>query len=131
MSDPDDPSAWLAKAENDLLCIRNNLNDAHVPWDAICFHAQQAAEKLLKTFLASHKARISRTHDLLKLLSECAQLNHGLEELREPCVLLNPYSVDLRYPGQGPEPSEQDGHAAVAAAERVRAVLVAALGNRP
>jgi hypothetical protein len=40
--------AWLSKAENDLLNIENNLSAARVPWDTICFHAQQAAEKLLK-----------------------------------------------------------------------------------
>lgn len=32
---------WLAKAENDLLNIRNNLHASRVPWDTVCFHAQQ------------------------------------------------------------------------------------------
>jgi HEPN domain-containing protein len=53
MSNPDDPASWTAKAENDLLCIANNLNDPQIPWDAVCFHAQQAAEKMLKAFLVS------------------------------------------------------------------------------
>jgi HEPN domain-containing protein len=39
--------AWLAKAEHDLLNIENNLA-AQVPWDTVCFHAQQAAEKLFR-----------------------------------------------------------------------------------
>ena len=43
--------AWPAKAENDLLNVENNLAAAHVPWDTISFHAQQAAEKLLKAFV--------------------------------------------------------------------------------
>ena len=33
MSNPDDPRSWLAKVENDLLNIRNNLQAALVPWD--------------------------------------------------------------------------------------------------
>jgi HEPN domain-containing protein len=43
MSNPDEPRTWIAKAESDLLCIRNNLAQPEVPWDAVCFHAQQAA----------------------------------------------------------------------------------------
>ncbi len=31
--------AWLAKADNDLLNIDNNLAAEHVPWDTVCFHA--------------------------------------------------------------------------------------------
>ena len=46
--------AWLVKAENDLLNIENNLAAAQVPWDTVSFHAQQAAEKLLKAFLVYH-----------------------------------------------------------------------------
>jgi HEPN domain-containing protein len=64
-------AAWLAKAENDLLNIENNLSARRVPWDTICFHAQQAAEKLLKGFLVSHGRELIRTHDLIALLSAC------------------------------------------------------------
>jgi HEPN domain-containing protein len=44
-------AAWIAKAENDLLNVENNLLASRVPWDTVCFHAQQVAEKLLKAFL--------------------------------------------------------------------------------
>jgi HEPN domain-containing protein len=37
--------AWVSKAENDLLNVRNNLQAEQVPWDTVCFHCQQAAEK--------------------------------------------------------------------------------------
>jgi hypothetical protein len=42
MSNPDDPRTWVAKAESDLLNISNNLSAERVPWDTICFHAQQS-----------------------------------------------------------------------------------------
>jgi hypothetical protein len=57
--------AWLAKAENDFLNIRNNLQAGDVPWDTVCFHAHQAAEKILKAFLVflgrflHHQGRLS------------------------------------------------------------------------
>ncbi len=36
---------WISRAENDLLNVRNNLAAQEIPWDTICFHSQQAAEK--------------------------------------------------------------------------------------
>lgn len=39
---------WLAKGQNDLLNADNNLNAEQVPLDTVCFHCQQAAEKMLK-----------------------------------------------------------------------------------
>ncbi|MCK4342347.1 MAG: HEPN domain-containing protein [Phycisphaerae bacterium] len=119
MSNPDDPATWLAKAENDLLNIRNNLAAERVPWDTVCFHAQQAAEKMLKAFLASRGQRLSRTHDLIALLAEAVAAGGPLEMLESDCRLLTPYAVLLRYPGAGEEPSESDGREAVAAAQRV------------
>jgi HEPN domain-containing protein len=43
--------AWLQKADNDLLAADNNLAASKVPFDAVCFHCQQAAEKSLKGLL--------------------------------------------------------------------------------
>lgn len=69
MNDPaSNVEAWMGKAEEDRLCIRNNLAAAAVPWAAVCFHAQQAVEKYLKAFLIAHAVRVERTHDLAYLL---------------------------------------------------------------
>ena len=72
MSDPDDWRQWLQKAASDLLNIDNNLRATAVPWDTICFHAQQAAEKLLKSLLVARGEIVPRTHDLSALLGRCA-----------------------------------------------------------
>lgn len=47
--------AWVLKAEHDLLNIENNLAAREIPWDTVCFHAQQCAEKYLKALLVSCK----------------------------------------------------------------------------
>lgn len=118
MSDPDDPASWLAKAESDLLCIDNNVGSTQVPWDAVCFHAQQAAEKALKAVLAVRGVLIPRTHDLLALLDACAAAGCPLDELRSEAYLLNPYSVAARYPGLAPDPDPDLGRQAADAARR-------------
>ena len=119
MYNPDDPWAWVAKAENDLLNIRNNLGCERNPWDTICFHAQQVAEKMLKAFLVSRGQTAGRTHDLVALLAEAVATGGPLNELETECRLLTPYAVLLRYPGTGEEVEELEGREAVAAAECV------------
>ncbi len=47
-------ASWLHKADHDLLNINNNLAASEIPWDTICFHSQQIAEKVLKGFLVYH-----------------------------------------------------------------------------
>jgi HEPN domain-containing protein len=130
MSNPDDPASWTAKADNDLLCIANNLNDPRVPWDAVCFHAQQAAEKMLKAFLVSRGLRVQRTHDLALLLGQCAAAGNPFDHLAADCELLNIYAVTFRYPAPAaPDPTDAEGRAAVAAAQRVYDAVRAALAG--
>ena len=119
MSDPDDPLAWLAKADNDLLNISNNLNDVQVPWDTLCYHAQQASEKALKAFIVSRSASPPRTHDLVSLLGECIALGGAFAGLHGDCGLLTRYAAAVRYPVINFDPSEMEGREAYAAAQRV------------
>ena len=65
---------WAVKAENDLLNADNNLDAARVPWDTVCFHCQQAAERLLKAALAARGVPPPRTHVLTLLLDQTAAL---------------------------------------------------------
>ena len=80
-----DYAAWIEKAKHDLLAIRNNLAADQVPWDVVCFHAQQAAEKLLKAFLVHHARVPSKTHSLVFLLKSCAKLDGGFATLEHDC----------------------------------------------
>ncbi len=118
---------WVAKAANDLLCADNNLRADEVPLDTVCFHCQQAVEKLLKACLAANGQLPSRTHDLLALLESVLAFHPGAEELRETLALLMPFSVEIRYPDDGFAPSEADAVEARDAAESVLGWFKAAL----
>ena len=109
----------MAKAENDLLNMRNNVAAARTPWDTVCFHAQQVAEKMLKAVLVDQGRSVARTHDLVALLAEAVAAGTPLDSLEADCRRLTPYAVLLRYPGTAVEPSDQEGREAFAAAERV------------
>jgi len=110
---------WLAKARNDLLSADNNLRAAEVPYDTVCFHGQQAAEKLLKAFLVAHGQEPPLTHDLEDLLERILPLATDVECLRPHLAALTPYAVGVRYPDDSFTPSRADAEEARAAAETV------------
>lgn len=130
MSSPESNfSAWLRKADHDLLNIENNLAATDIPWDTVCFHAQQVAEKVLKAFLVFHGRDLSKTHDLVALLAQCIEHDAGLADLESDCRTLTSYGVVARYPADLFEPTEADGRDLVEAARRIRARILALLPN--
>jgi len=91
---------WVAKAEEDFLAAIDLSRRRKAPlWSSVCFHAQQSAEKYLKSRLEEAAQRIPKTHDWEVLL----QLLLGIEPLwaalRPSCQRLTDYAVDFRYPG--------------------------------
>lgn len=110
---------WLAKAQNDLLNADNNLKSEVVPYDTVCFHCQQAAEKLLKAYLVARGVQPPFTHDLLLLLEEALPHCVQAEMLRDDLALLMPYAVGVRYPDEFFMPTHEDACEARQAAQEV------------
>jgi HEPN domain-containing protein len=107
-------TAWLKKAESDLLSADNNLAAARIPFDVVCFHCQQAAEKLLKGLLVSLGGGTPRVHDLLALLDLIGALSISAvpEAVRAACVILTPYAIEIRYPDDAWSPTLEDAREA-------------------
>ncbi len=120
-------AAWLRKADHDLLNIANNVAAEQVPWDTVCFHAQQAVEKTLKAFLVFHGQDPPRTHDLVALLARGVRYAASLADLEKDCRNLTYFAVSTRYPDDLFEAEEADGRemadAARRACTRLRALL--------
>jgi HEPN domain-containing protein len=111
---------WVAKAHNDLLDADNNLESARVPTDTVCFHCQQAAEKLLKAVLAAHGVPPPRTHVLMLLADQLAATFPTVEQLGDDLAILTPYAVAARYPDDDFDmPTIEDAREARQCAERV------------
>lgn len=87
---------------------------------AATFHAQQAAEKYIKTVLVWHQVEFPKTHDLDHLIALVNRADGKLTERVREASALTPYGVDGRYPGDLPEPSPAEAKDAVEIAERVR-----------
>ena len=88
--------SWLQKADSDLTALNLAL-DAEDALDTACFHAQQAAEKVLKAYLVAHSTEFPYTHNLSKLLILCGELDSEFASLEGIANSLTPFAVELRY----------------------------------
>ena len=86
---------WLRKAASDFVSIDATIAAGSL--DAACFHAQQAAEKYLKGFLAFHDRPFPYTHNLGDLTELCASIDVAFHALTTMASELTPYAVRLRY----------------------------------
>ena len=70
---------WIKKARSNMAALDALI--AAGSFDTACFHAQQAAEKLLKAFLTHFTVAFPATHNLAKLVELAARVDPSLREL--------------------------------------------------
>jgi len=101
MSASDSAKGWYRIAQMDSDMAHNSFDTMHPkPFELICFHTQQSAEKLLKGFLTSNAITPPKTHDLLILHDMCIEIREDFEPLRMALGRLNPFGVQPRYPNE-------------------------------
>ena len=91
-------SEWLEMAEMDLGAAEYLLGMRPIPIEIICYHCEQAAEKLLKGALIYLQIDPPKTHDLIQLCKLCSASDERFSQLSEACIELTPYGVQVRYP---------------------------------
>ncbi len=89
---------WFHIAEMDLSSAEFLQNMQPVPYEIICYHCQQSAEKYIKGFLVLQGEAIKKTHDLIILNKECRKYDESFITIEEPCILLTDYGIHVRYP---------------------------------
>lgn len=118
---------WVGKAEGDYATARREVQVVDAPnYDAICFHAQQCAEKYLKARLVEANVGFPKTHDLGALLTLLRPVEPAWERLRLDVVGLSALAVEVRYPGRSPDSA--DAREAVRIAGEVRRLARNAMG---
>ena len=112
---------WVRKAEIDFKTAGHLCHGGPDFAEGTAFHSQQAAEKYLKAFLVWHQIEFQKTHDIEALLRLAEKVNDKLPEILREAVILTPYGVDYRYPGEYPEVTIADAKRALRLADCVRA----------
>lgn len=103
-----DPSAWIARARQDIRSARRLLGDPPEIEDA-AFHLHQAVEKAGKAVLADAGIRFPRGgsagHDLVRL-SELMPVDGELHDAAVELSRLTPWATAFRYPADDPLTAE-------------------------
>ncbi len=137
---PEDPVSevsrqWLTEARSDLTLARID-KPALVSWEALCFHAQQAAEKGLTAVLVHFQVDFPRTHSIGELIGLLEGHDHPVPTDIQGAKGLTVYAVHTRYPfdGRG-EPrtsmTREDLDQAIEIADRVLAWAESVIAGKP
>ena len=114
---PDDPREWINRARGNLVRAQAMLPGVYL--EDLCFDAQQAAEKAIKTVLIARGAAFPPIHDLAGLLTILGQSDETIPPAIAEAARLTRFAVATRYPGVGEPVTAEEHHRAVAIAESV------------
>ncbi|MCK5804431.1 MAG: HEPN domain-containing protein [Lentisphaeria bacterium] len=114
---------WMRKGNGDFATARRELSAVDLPnYDAVCFHAQQCIEKLMKGLLIERDSTPPKIHDLAELhrllIRACPDWDWDLGELH----YLSRAAVEFRYPGESAD--HEDAAQSMAICERLRIALM-------
>ena len=116
-------SEWIEKADSDYrVCARELAVREGASPDAICFHAQQCIEKLMKALLAHHRTKPPLTHNLTHLAELVAPLDPTVSWPVEELRFLTRVGAGFRYPGESAD--REDATKAMAICTRLREALL-------
>jgi len=120
--------AWFNKADHDLGSAK--IIYLHLPdyFDTIAFHCQQAVEKYIKALLIYRNIEFERSHDLVYLLEILSVDIEISNEKFQKAVLLNGFSVQIRYPNNTVHLTKEELEEAIAIAQEFRDFTVKHIG---
>ena len=94
---------WIKLAEMDY-GVAEHLYQTYYPkpYDIICYHCQQSAEKAIKSVIVAGGAKggMPKLHDLSFLLNQIKNTVRIEEKYYDYADALTPYGVSIRYPNE-------------------------------
>ena len=115
---------WLTMAREDEAVAEMIWQSGSELWRALCYHAQQYVEKVLKGVIEGAGKKPPRVHDLGILIRECEELVQDFPLVEDEILFLSSVYIDSRYPPDvgllpGGEPSKRDAKTAIRAVRKV------------
>ena len=124
-------AGWLQKASHDLETAQRALHGGDPITDTAAYHCHQAAEKALKAFLASRFEPLVKTHDLMDLLTRCANADARFADWADRMSELSAFGTVLRYPSVDADPTVSDVMHALQTARFFNSFVSAVVGGEP
>ena len=110
---------WLQLADDDLYSAKLLSEAVHKPYEIICYHCAQAAEKYLKGYLPYKNIVPKKTHDLVFLNHLCLETDNEFSNIKTMCDFLNRFVNDIRYPHKF-EVYDDDVNFSISSAEKIK-----------
>ena len=119
MSVTDLVKEWFEIALSDLQVATFLFDKMHPkPLEIVCYHCQQAVEKVLKGFLTDQGIEPPYIHDPEELRLMCVEYDCSFETIQKACLKLRGYAASTRYPNR-PEIEEMDAAFALEEADKI------------
>ncbi len=97
MTPSDQAKLLLRKAAQDMAVLNKLIDDREISDETLGYHAQQAAEKLIKALLASKGHPYPRSHNIGLLLDLLQSHGIPLPERFDEVDALTPFGTVFRY----------------------------------
>ena len=117
--DPTDPQAWLLRAKSNLSLAEKGGRLKGVLLEDLCFNAQQAAEKALKSVCLAKGLDFPKTHSVVHLVDVLEAGGVSVPETVREADVLTHYAVQSRYPSWAEEVTQEEYREALELAARV------------
>lgn len=119
MKNLDRARKWLKRAKSNMARAKMGKISPEILYEDLCFDAQQAAEKALKSLCIAHKILFLKTHDIAYLIELLEKADVFVPDLVQNAKILTGYAVETRYPGDYEPVGEKEYSEAIEIAEKV------------
>lgn len=118
---------WIKKAEDNYIsALALARQRKHRVPDVICNQCHQCAEKYVKALLVRHQIEFPKAHDLRELEDLLLNIEPEVRLIDDYLHALNPYGIDIRYPGL--QATAEEAKDAIRAMKVIRKFARARLG---
>ena len=119
MKNLDKANNWLQRAKSNMARAKAGRVLPDILYEDLCYDAQQAVEKALKSICIIHEIVFPKTHDIAYLIELLEKGNVEVPGELQNAKILTGYAVETRYPGDYEPVNEDDYLDAMQLAEKV------------
>ena len=119
MKKPETANTWLTRAKSNMARAKVGRVSSEILYEDLCFDAQQAVEKALKSLCVIYEIVFPKTHDIAYLIELLEEKNVTVPVDVQNGKILTGYAVETRYPGDYEPVDEDDYFKAIEIADKV------------
>ena len=119
MKNLDRANEWFQRAKSSMARAKAGKVSSEILYEDLCFDAQQAVEKALKSMCVFYEIVFPKTHDIAYLIELLEKGGVIVPDNVQGAKMLTGYAVETRYPGDYEPVYEEDYFTAVEISEKV------------